>query len=294
MFNFFGTIGAFIAGKLPNMNNLTANDYYQRLQLIALSLFEWEGLPESCNARYLEKVLYTYGRAMFINDPELGYLTLKCTPSGQLNVYDEPLRYTAVGTTYSKEFEADNCVIIRNNLIERPTDYSVMLFASRLTEAERTIDTNVKAQKTPYFITCDEKDRLSMINVFKKIDENETLILGSKMFDVNKISVLTTNAPFVVDKLQNYKHEIWNEALTFFGINNANNDKRERLITDEVNANNEVIGVNAEAMLLTRQEACEQINKKYNLNVSVKMRDFKEESMPTENVKNINMRDGEL
>jgi hypothetical protein len=253
---------------------LTATDYYERLKLIALSLFEWKGLPESCNVRYLENALYTYGRALFFKDETTGYLTLKCTPSGTLNVYDEPVSFTAVSTIKSWNVNREDCVLIRNNYLERPTDNSVVLFTARLTEAERTIDVNIKAQKTPVLIRTDEKDRLTVENLYKKYEGNEPFILGGKSLNLEGLKVFKTDAPFVADKLQVYKRDIWNEALTFFGINNANSDKRERLIMDEVNANNEVISVNAEAMLLTRQEACEQINKKYGLNVSVKMRNL--------------------
>jgi hypothetical protein len=199
---------------------------------------------------------------------------MKCTPSGTLNNYDEPVSFTAYSTIYQKDFLRDNCVLIRNNYLERPTDNSVVLFASRLTEAERTIDTNIKAQKTPVLIRCDDKDRLTMKNLYKDYEGNEPFILGGKALNLEGLKVLKTDAPFVADKVQNYKHEIWNEALTFFGVNNANSDKRERLITDEVNANNEVISINAQAMLLTRLEACKWINEKYGLNVSVKMRSF--------------------
>jgi hypothetical protein len=277
MFNIFSVFSWLKAGKDIDMNSLTAMDYYDRLKLIALSLFKWEGLPESCNVKYLEMCLYTYGRAIFIEDKTLGYLNMKATPSGQLNHYDEPISYTANSTTYNKRFDRDNCVLIRNNYLERPTDNSVMLFSMRLTEAERTIDTNIKAQKTPVLIRCDDKDRLTMINLYKKFDGNSPFILGSKSLDIDALKVLKTDAPFIADKVQTYKESIWNEALTFFGINNANSDKRERLITDEVNANNEVININAQAMLLTRLEACKEINEKYGLNVTVKLRSFKED-----------------
>jgi hypothetical protein len=272
------------------MNILTVNDYYDRLKLIALSLFEWEGLPPTCNARFLEKTLFTYGRAIFVKDKALGYLNLKCTPSGELNFYDEPISYSAYGVGYTnKAFKKDECVLIRNNILERPTDNSVILFTSRLTEAERTIDVNIKAQKTPVIVRCDEKDRLTMINLLKKVEDNEIFIVGSKDLNVDGLKAIKVDAPFVADKVQIYKQDIWNEALTFFGINNANSDKRERLITDEVNANNEVISINAQAMLLTRLEACKQIKKMYGIDVRVKMRSFdnvveeKEETEDTEN-----------
>lgn len=267
------------SAKGVDMNSLTVNDYYDRLRTIGLSLFEWENLPDSCNARFLEQTLYTYGRALFIYDDELGHLNMRCTPSGQLNNYDEPVSYNAYSTVYSKDFKREDCVLIRNNLLERPTDNSIVLFATRLTEAERTIDTNIKAQKTPVLIRCDDKDRLTMKNLYKNYEGNEPFILGAKSLDVDSLKVLKTDAPFVADKLQIYKQQIWNEALTFFGINNVHTEKRERLITDEVNANNEIISINAQAMLLTRKEACKLINEMYDLDVSVKLRTFADEKI---------------
>jgi hypothetical protein len=203
---------------------------------------------------------------------------MRCTPSGELNSYDEPLSYVAYSPVYNHTFRRDECVLIRNNLIERPTNETVLLFASRLTETERTIDVNVKAQKTPNITQCDEKTRLSLLNIWNQYNGNEPLIVADKSLNPDAIKVFKTDAPYVVDKLQIYKQQLWNEVLTFFGINNANNDKRERLITDEVNANNEVIDINADVMLLTRQKACEDINAMYGLNVSVEMRNKKEES----------------
>jgi hypothetical protein len=276
MFDFLGLFPWLFNGKnkAQNMNVMTANDYYDRLRLIALSLFEWEGLPPSCDARFLEKTLFTFGQALFVNDPDLGFLNLKCTPSGELNYYDMPLSYHANGVGYSKTFNNDECVVIRNNYLDRPTDWSVVLFASRLTEAERTIDTNIKGQKTPYILRCDNKDLLTMKNIIKQKDDNELTIFGSKSLNLDAIKVFPTLSPFVADKLMEYKQQIWNEALTFFGINNdgGNTQKKERMLTDEVNANNQLISINAEAMLLTRQEACTMINKMYGLNVSVKLR----------------------
>ena len=84
-------------------------------------------------------------------------------------------------------------------------------------------------------------------------------------------------APYVADKLIAYKKEIWNEFLTFLGINNVLVDKKERLVTDEANANNEVVNLNLQSFLIPRQEACKQFNKLFGLEgtdkeVSVKVR----------------------
>lgn len=105
-----------------------------------------------------------------------------------------------------------------------------------------------------------------MENLFSQIEGNRPAIFGDKQqLDPGDIRTLDTLAPFVADKLTDYKKEIWNEALTFLGVNNIMVDKKERLITDEANSNNELINLNMQSFLFPRQEACRQFNEKFNL-----------------------------
>ena len=180
------------------------------------------------------------------------------------------------------------------------------LFALRLYEAERTADINIKAQKTPVLLLMDEKQRLTMENIYSQYDGNRPVIFGDKnSLGENVIKAINTQAPFIADKIIDYKKEIWNEALTFLGINNIMVDKKERLITDEANSNNELINLNLQSYLAPRQEACRQFNEKFGFTgtdkeISVRVRsdlhniikntqsivqDFKEQ----ENIENIDI-----
>lgn len=254
-------------------NTLVFHDYYSRLKNIALSVFKWEGLPKSCNERFLEDTLFHFGVAVFVEDPEMSYLNLKVTPSDTLNVYNEPLSYQAFSTGYSEFYHKDECIIIRNNLMEKSTDSTIVMFAERLAEIELAIEINIKAQKTPILVRCDEKTRLTLETVYAQYQGNKPVIFGAKSLQENPLEVLTTDAPFVADKLREEKRAIWNEALEFLGINtNPADKKKERLITSEVDSNNEQIDIQSLTMLLCRQKACEEINEKYNLNLSVSQR----------------------
>lgn len=254
-------------------NDNTYFDYYKRLRLLALSIFKWNGLPESVSERYLEQTLFEMGQALFFKDPGLGFLATKCTISGKLNIYGDAVRYNAYGYTYSQMYDADKSVLVRNNYDREPTCLSIELFARRLSEVERTLDVNIQNQKTPYIIVCDDKQRLTFLNLYKQIRANEPVIYGNKSLNPNDIQMIPTLTPFLADKLLHYKHDIWNEAMSYLGLDNANTDKKERMITDEVSSNNELIRMSAQTMLLTRQKACEQINEMYpGLNVSVELR----------------------
>jgi hypothetical protein len=76
----------------------------------------------------------------------------------------------------------------------------------------------------------------------------------------------------VIEKLHILKVRQWNECMGYLGINNANQDKKERLVADEVDANNEQVAASRNVALNARQEACGLINKLYGLNVSVDFR----------------------
>lgn len=254
-------------------NNFTYIDYFDRLHLLAVSLFKWEGLDDVAGfgaSSFLEEALFNYGRACFIKDEELGFLVLNANPSDKLNVYYLPESVDAWSLGYNKKYALDEIVYIRNNILEIPTVNSVNLFAKRLYDVQRTMDVNLTAQKTPVLIETDAKSLLTLQNLYMQYNGNLPFIFGDKSKDLGgKLNVLKTDAPYIIDKLYSYKLQLFNECLTYLGIDNANTDKKERLITDEVESNNEVINYYLNTFYKTRKQACDDINKKYNLNIKL-------------------------
>lgn len=255
------------------LNNLTYIDYYNRLKELALNVFEWKNLPDSIDERFLELALYDLGYCLYFDDSELGNLALTCTLGGQLDVYRIPMyRRAYANNGYNKQCTKKNSVIIYNNYLHTPTSTTIELFARRLYEIERTMDVNVKAQKTPVLVKATQQQMLTMKNLYAQYDGNEPFIFGDKYGDLDDIEALITNAPFVADKLQNLKHQIWNDALTFCGIENSNQDKKERMVSDEVGSNYGNVEAQRNVMLNARRQACKQINKMFSTNIEVYFR----------------------
>jgi hypothetical protein len=255
------------------LNSQTYLMYYNRLKDYAMSMFEWEGLPEEINKRFLELKMFEEGRVVFFNDENFGYMVMPVMDGGAVNFYNEPTNYQAVSIGYNKELTPDNAVIIYNTLSRVSVLPIVEAYARRLYEVERAMDVNIRGQKTPLLILADESQRLTMENMYMKYDGNEPFIFGNKSgFDKDAIQVLMTPTPYVTDKLMEYKHNLWNEAMTFLGVGNAKQDKKERLVSDEVSANDEQITGSRYIWLDARQLACEKINEMFGLKVSV---DFK-------------------
>ena len=257
------------------INDDTMYDYLDRLKMLAVSLFTWKRLDKYAGtgaSRFLELSLYDLGRGVFIKDNELGYMALKVNPSDKLNVYNLPEKVEAWSLGYNKQFNFDDVVYIMNNELEKPTYEFMRLFAYRLYETERTIDLNLQAQKTPILIEGDTKTILTLKNVYMQYSGNTPFIFGNKQFDIsNKLNVLKTDAPYIIDKLDIHKHQIFNDALTVLGIDNANTDKKERLITNEVESNEELIKYYLNCFYKTRKKACEEINEKFGLDVDIEL-----------------------
>lgn len=264
------------------LNRQTYSVLYEHYRDLAVNLFKWSGLPEGIEERHIEKVLFSEGKVLFFRDPTLSYMALPCGPGPYLNVYGDPLHWRASGLNYNKQYKASDCVLIENTKLRTPTADTVHMFVRKLYEAERTMDTNIKTAKVPFLITCDEKNVFTYKEIFRRVDGNEPAIFGAKGLNMDAISVLPTSnrSVFIGNELMDYSHSVENKLLTFLGVNCSPVDKRERLITDEAESNNQLLDMNIDLMLEARQRACEAINAMYNLNVSVELRHKREEASP--------------
>lgn len=252
-------------------NNLTYLQYLNRLTELAISMFEWNNLPDSVDARYIEMGLFNDGMMVYFRDDVVGDLCLNCIASGQFDVYGYPvLRRAWSGyNNYQKLLKPSDSVVIFNNYLRTNSVLDVKMFARRLYNLDRIIDVNANAQKTPVIIQGTEKQRLTLLNMYEKWNGNEPFIFGDKNIDLNVMKVLNTDAPYVCDKIYELKVQIWNEALTYLGISNINIQKKERLITDEVMRNQGGTIASRYSRLESRRQAVEKINQMFDTDIEV-------------------------
>lgn len=284
-------------------NNILWEDNFIRDVCLLTSLFRWEGLPDTIDSMYFENILLMEGLSCIVYDEDFqAYVCGTAVPAGNMNMYYQNGVYRCIGLGYSKPFMAMNSwnktifddlmngtdpveqeypvmkgVVCKDNIMEYPLVNTVEIYTNRVTDAMRTIDVVQHQAKFPGVFETDEDTKRAMEQVVQDIDQNVLAIYATK-----KISKAITETkkfdtgfnPSVLDVLWNNKNNLMSEKLTAYGINNLNtSDKKERLITDEVNSNNQSIFLNLSYRLKQREIFCENMNSVFGLNMSVHLSD---------------------
>lgn len=258
-------------------NNMEDYEIFKgRFYDLACGCFNFENLDDNVYKPFIIRELIEQGELLAFEDEGLlnedGKPTFFLYPfllAGPLNEYNLPVKRNVVfrnnGAIYHKDMT--NSVILRANVSGTCIAGVINYFARNIYLINRTIQINVNAQKTPVALTCDDNVRLTYENLLKQYQGNVPVIFGSKDLDLNQLKSISLQAPFVADKLYQMLTNYWSEFLTFFGIPNMSINKKERLITDEVNRTMGGILVARQNFENQIQDDIRKINKKFDKDI---------------------------
>lgn len=261
--------------------------YRDRLRTIVRGLIKVE-CPDDWDVDYLKETLINYGYVM-VSDSPVGVNPFFCSFTG----YNYTMRPTGAIVSvptileFTKTFGEDaELVYFERRNGNRFTNYTqiINVYAEKLASVDGAIDSNLINTRFGSIVEAENKAQAETIkDAFARISLGEPLV-------VVKEGVLTTGArginaffnnvsnTFIVDRLQDAKRSIMNEFLTTIGINNANTDKRERLNSDEVNANNEELHYNIEEFNSNLKRCCDKVNGMFpHINFSIELKEEVEE-----------------
>ena len=263
----------FISDEKTSLENL----YLSYLFNISLNMFEYSDMPKSVDTFYLEFIQQTRGLCIIIDDERFGPTALECTIGGKLNHYYMPTAYRGVDPTgeLTGTYNGEDVILFKNSPLYAPLLPQLQYYAKQLSLASETINVNLDAQWTPYIIQGDKRMLNQFNNFMKKVRAGVRAIFTAKNLDLmSMLQVLPTQAPFVAMDVNDVKQTILRECMTFLGIDNANQDKRERVQSAEVYANNTQIIASRNIWLAERQKAVDAFNQKFGTNVKVSFRAY--------------------
>ncbi len=261
-------------------NFRTFNKNLDMLLSLAINRFRWDGLPETCDARYLEKILHRNGIATLSfkrDEPTRVYTTLQAMQYGAYNMYGYPVQWRAVGYDGITDYECDNSngVLCYYNFSRLAPWNALEIFARKMTHYERTEDVNLTQQMSPWFGIAPQEKRQELVNLFKQITGGEPVVLGDPgLLDlVNNIKLIDMKVPLVTEELARSNQNVFNQALLYLGIPHLAFEKGERMIEDEARANTAPTNIMLLDCLQARRQFCNEVNRKFGLDVHVYFND---------------------
>ena len=265
-----------ITELLASTKEIYNNKYYN----LWMSKFEWNGLDEDNKEQeenYIMRKLWSEGTVAIRRIKNTEMIAIMPYATVEYNYLDFPETVTLVNErgaaksiipTKEQVVNKDVCIIYctpSHKPIKKIVDY----YVDRISQAVLLINNNLNVQNMPFVVGVDEANKNQLEDIVDRILNNE-LAVFTGVNDLNKLQVLLTQAPYLVDKLQSYIVSLENELLTILGIDNSGTQaKKAQMLVDEVNANNDVINDYGVAIEDELNKWLERANKVLNRNIYV-------------------------
>ena len=262
-----------VSRELAEFDYTVLYQYYrERLVNIALSQFDWDGLPEDCNRRYLEWMLLSTGTAALIN-PKNTYIwvSLGYTLQGNLDMYGDPADILGVSAIGGPNIVPEHFELLYDNNTKTTLLTGIDLYARLLAETHATMRNNLLQQNRPYIIAAGTNMVQTIRQFFASLFNFSQAISVGTQFDPETVKVLDLPTTPQYNDIMQHLQDIWDEALAMLGVTNMSS-KKERMITGEVQMAKQAADITMNSRLMNRVEFCERLNKKYGLNISVTAR----------------------
>lgn len=269
-------------------DSLSYHFYYNALLHLCYSIFEFDNLPDNWDRDYMLNQLFIRGGFCVCNT-KLGVLPLMASTT-YYNVYNKPTKCLIANNvlgSFEKTIGKD-CVYVNlgwefDNFISLSP--VINLYAGKLANCDGAIATNLMNSRVSLlFVGNDNAEIASMKKAYEKFTEGDPAIFLKTKSTINKPDLFFNNIKntYIVDELQDSKDDIYNEFLTYIGINNANTNKKERMNVDEVNVNNQSCSSHVFSWYYNVKKEIDRVNEMFGLDIQVRLNQPEERGVENE------------
>lgn len=249
--------------------------FYNQIVNMAMSRFEWDGLPDTCNEWFLERELIFNGCAV-ITLAEVGgqdvFLSLQAQQQGAPNMYGLPSAWRGIGVNRTNVAgNPSTGVFVYDNLNRTPVIDALGMYAYELADLMALKGLNRQQQKAPYILKGPQSSYQDMVNLYKQIAGNEPAVIADSDIDVINVDAISTGVQYLADKIDADIENTWRKVYGVLGINDQPY-KGERMLTEEIAEHSEPSDMTRLSPLTARRTACDWLNDRFGLNVSVSWR----------------------
>ena len=259
------------------ITNLTTTRMYRREMLnLAQNVFEFINMPEYIDIAYLNRTLLFNGSIAFFYDDVLeSVIALPYDVLGNLDIYGRPLEIMARSANgrYYRRLNRDEFVIMYDNNGRYPIFEDIIQMSERIALCVRTEDVNIIQQRTPRIWKTNKDKEYTVKNMINQIDGMMENVVTYDSIDIDDIGAVLAPAPYVTDKIDMHLEKLWAEFYRLIGVANLQEQKKERVIVDEMTASQGGTIASRYSRFEPRAKAIKEINKKWGLNIDVRYYD---------------------
>lgn len=268
-----------INSQLCNMQTYLM--YRRQMITLAENVFEFTNLPEFIDEAYLNKTLLNQGSIAWFYDEEIkSVIALPYSVIGRLDIYNRPqqIMARAFNGRYYRRLNKDEFIIMYDNTSMYSIILDICQMAERISLSKRTIDINIVQQRTPRIFKTSKDKEKSMRDAINQIDGLTENIVTYETLNLDEANVILAPAPFVADKIDIHLEKEFAEFYRLIGIANLQEQKRERVIVDEMIASQGGTIASRYSRFKPRKKAVKLINEKWGLKMEVRYYDGEPES----------------
>ena len=244
-------------------------------------VFEISGAPTTWDLDYLYQHLFLDGY-ISVTDTDIGVIPLKCGITG-INVFEHPttcIFANPVLGNFQREIGRD-CELVKIQYNYQGVSQMIQRYSTLLAMCDSSVAVNLMNTKVANVFGASSKQQAeTMKKMYDEINSGRPAVFINdeiaKKLSENVVN-LRVKESYIADSIQILKQNIMNDFMSEIGIQNANTEKRERLIESEINSNRQEVMTSAQHWLDNIKEGFDNVNAMFGLNLTVKIREYREE-----------------
>ena len=245
--------------------------YLREMLTMAENVFCIDNVPENVDMSYVNRNLLRKGAVVWFKDEVLGTIALPFTTRGNFDIYGNPIEVDAraFNGRYFRRLKQGEFVIMYDNASRYPIYADIVQMAERIALCVKTNDVNIKQQRTPRIWKTSQDMKKSVEDIINNIDCLEEDVTTYDSIEWDDVQVVMAPAPYVADKVDMHLDKLWAEFYRLIGVANLIEQKKERLIQDEMTASQGGTIASRYSRFEPRATAIKKINKMFGEKMSV-------------------------
>jgi hypothetical protein len=244
--------------------------WFQSVIGTKISLFSYENLPNDLTSEIIEKALVFNNCLCFYNDTAVGFGLYMFKSLQKSNKYWTPSKVdilTLTGTTIATNVDFNDIILVRDNPMDIIPFITLNSWINKIMEVEKTLGMELTWARMPFVLSGSKEQVNAYKQLISKTYKFEPFAIGEKGL-VGDMKQFEIHIPIDIISVYDLIEKYVNKAMESIGIYSADK-KQERLITAEINAQNDYVDFVYNSMYQQRKHFIDEVNSRYGYNIKL-------------------------